>query len=207
MYGEDTIMKPEEKRRKQVKYKYCITDLKYALKHVNQKYIRWTVGKAAQENDPSSDTAKNYCERVFAYELYHQFRKLMCDNKRYDDLLLNGEQQKDNTHFKNLLNVINKEKIIPDLVLHENIGTHEDGGQILYVEIKTVNNDDVYSDLKKLSALTKTTLNFIFYIFVYVDGTLKDLKKKMEGSRKNTLNLTMTFFVFVSKTIRCIIKA
>ena len=155
-----------------------------ALEHVNQKYIRWTVGRASQEDDPLSNTANNYCERVFAYELYHQFRKLMCDNEKYDHLFFNGEQQKDNSHFKHLLDVINKEKIIPDLVLHENIGTYENGGQVLYVEIKTVHNNNVYYDLKKLSDLTKSSLDFIFYIFVYVDGTIAELQDKVKGPRK-----------------------
>lgn len=176
-------MTTEERKEKQAEFDYCICDLVYALEHVNQKYIRWTVGKTSQEDDPSSDTAKNYCERVFAYELYHQFRKQMCDNVKYNHFFFNGEQQKDNSHFKNLLNVINKEKIIPDLVLHENMGTYEHGGQVLYIEIKTVHNENVYADLKKLSNLTKTTLNFIFYIFVYVDGTIAELQEKVEGPK------------------------
>lgn len=176
-------MSTEDKENGRSRYNYCIRDLIFALEHVNQRYIRWTLGKTAEEDDPYCSTANNYCERVFAYELYHQFRKLMCDNDAYQCLFFNGEQQKDNSHFKYLLDVINKEKVIPDLVLHENTGTYECGGQILYIEIKTKHNNDVYSDLLKLSRLTETNLNFYYYVFIYVDGTFEDLINKIIGGR------------------------
>jgi len=176
-------MSAEEKESGRSKYEFCIRDLNFALEHVNQSYVRWTLGKTAEEDDSYSSTANNYCERVFAYELYHQFRKIMCDNDKYQRLFFNGEQQKDNSHFKHLLDEINKEKVIPDLVLHENTGTSEYGGQILYIEIKTKHNNDVYSDLSKLSKLTKTNLNFYYYVFIYVDGTVEDLINKIIGGR------------------------
>lgn len=176
-------MSAEEKECGRSKYEFCIRDLMFALEHVNQRYVRWTLGKTTEEDNPYDSAANDYCERVFAYELYHQFRKVMCDNDEYQDLFFNGEQQKDNSYFKHLLDVINKEKIIPDLVLHENTGTYEYGGQILYIEIKTIHNNDVYSDLSKLSKLTETDLNFYYYIFIYVDGTIEDLINKIVGGR------------------------
>ena len=181
--GRASIMSSKEREEWRSYYDFCIRDLMFALEHVNQKYVRWTLGKTTKEDDSFDSTANNYCERVFAYELYHQFRRLMCDNDRYLSLLLNGEQQKDNSHFKHLLDVIKKEKIIPDLILHENMGTHEYGGQVLYVEIKTKDNENVFEDLSKLSGLAKTNLNFFYYVFIYVDGTKEGLIKKIMGDR------------------------
>ena len=126
-------MTAEEKKKGRSEYAFCIRDLCFALEHITQKYVRWTLGKTTEEDNSYSKTANNYCERVFAYELYHQFRKLMCDNDSYQSLFLNGEQQKDNSYFKKLLEVIKKKKIIPDLVVHENLGTHKYGGQVLYI--------------------------------------------------------------------------
>lgn len=182
-------MNREELKKLQAYYNYCINDLKYALEHVSNDYIKWSIN-VINENITEGDEAQkenealSYCERVFAYELYHQFRKLMCDNEQYSGLFFNGEQQKDNSHFKELLKSIERDKVIPDLILHQHMGTHEEGGQILYIEIKTVNNTNVYDDLKKLSDLTKTELNFVYYIFIYVDGTLEELKLKIKGQRK-----------------------
>lgn len=181
-------------KRKQ--YLFCINDLKYALEHVDEKYVKWHMGqdngKEASENQKNMDgemtesLKDSYCERVFAYELYHQFRKLMCDNKRYSTLLFNGEQRKDESFYDDLFKELkDKDYVIPDLILHEDLGNKDiHDGQILYIEIKTVNNGNVYSDLKKLSDLTKTPLNFYYYIFIYVNGTIEELKEKVKGVRK-----------------------
>lgn len=180
------------------KFKYCIDDLIYSLEHVNEKYVKWKMGKANEEEktiqaqegllkdkiDPKQ--RESYCERVFAYELYHQFRKLMCDNEKYSDLLFNGEQRKDESFFKDLFKELkDNDYVIPDLILHENLGNIEKhDGQVLYIEIKTINSDDVFLDLKKLSNLSLTALDFYYYIFIYVDGTIEDLMEKVEGVRK-----------------------
>ena len=182
-----------EKRKE---FQYCIEDLMYALEHVDEKYVKWHMGQRKEggitenlgedEGNMLQSPKESYCERVFAYELYHQFRKLMCDNKRYNSLLFNGEQRKDETFYDDLFKELEGyDYVIPDLILHEALGNKDiHDGQILYIEIKTVNNENVFSDLKKLSELTKSPLNFYYYIFIYVDGTIKDLKDKVKGVKK-----------------------
>ena len=180
--------------RGRIEFKFCIDDLKYALEHVGSDYVKWTminmddkteILEQEKENDQKK-TKETYCERVFAYELYHQFRKLMCDDIRYRELLFNGEQRKDESFFKDLFKELeDKDYVIPDLILHKTLGSidkHE--GQILYIEIKTINNSDVFSDLEKLTQLTRTPLNFYYYIFIYVNADFDDLKKKIKGDRK-----------------------
>ena len=190
------IMTTEERKEMQKKYDFCINDLKYALENVDKEYISWTMGNISpnnakiiqaqntQDKSQDDDITRKYCERVFAYELYHQFRKLMYSNDHYNDLFLNGEQQKDNSHFNELLKSFSKNKIIPDLILHRCCGSIDMGGQILYIEIKTKNNTAVCDDLQKLTDLTKTKLNFAYYVFIYVDGTFEELKKRIKGYHK-----------------------
>jgi len=192
----DFYMSSEYIIEKRKEYLYCVYDLKYALEHVDEKYFKWHMGQRSEkeisENQKKSEveiegsSKDSYCERVFAYELYHQFRKLMCDNKKYGTLLFNGEQRKDESFYDDLFKELeDNDYVIPDLILHEELGNKDiHDGQILYIEIKTVNNGNVYSDLKKLSDLTKTSLNFYYYIFIYVDGTIEELKDKVKGIRK-----------------------
>lgn len=189
-------MMPEERIAKMQKYKYCIKDLLYALEHVDQKYINWIVGKSnsdktnnANINHEKLNKEKSYCERVFAYELYHQYRKIMADNKDYSDLTFVGEQQKDNTHFHDILNTIQQNKITPDFILHQYMGTPNDGGQIMYIEIKTVKNGDYYSDLKKLSDLSHSQLHFFYYVFIYVDVSWDDFIEQMRKDQKEIKQL------------------
>lgn len=182
------------------KYKYCIRDLLYALEHVDNKYINWITGVPKCDNADGDNTNpqktneetnkdKSYCERVFAYELYHQYRKLMADNHEYFDLTFVGEQQKDNTHFHNLLNTIQQNKITPDLILHQYMGTPNDGGQIMYIEIKTVKNGNYYSDLKKLSDLSNSQLHFFYYIFIYVDVSWSDFIEQIKKDKEKIKQL------------------
>ena len=187
-------MDMKELLRGRNEFKFCIDDLKYALEHVGSDYVNWTMINMDdktealgqdRENTDKKKTKETYCERVFAYELYHQFRKLMCDDKRYWELLFNGEQRKDESFFKDLFKELeDRDYVIPDLILHKTLGSiDKHDGQILYIEIKT-KNSDVFSDLEKLTQLTRTTLNFYYYIFIYVDADLNELKKKIKGDRK-----------------------
>ena len=62
-------------------------------------------------------------------------------------------------------------------MLHKNIGTIDKDGQIYLVEIKMGENTNALDDLEKLTLLTKSELNFHFYIFVYVDKSIDELKE------------------------------
>ena len=170
-----------------------LEDLCSALEKVTPQYRKWVL----YDTEPSSDTIEtreSYCERVFAYELYHQLRLIMepCPGyvlERYKNLLLNGEQVKNDNFYKNLFGKLSEitdkfkkggnNKIVPDLVLHNKIGTIEENGQIYLVEIKMGENNNALDDLEKLTLLGKSELNSHFYIFVYVDKTINDLKKKI----------------------------
>lgn len=67
-----------------------LEDVKKAINNVDKKYLLW--------NDITvPDEFEKMQERVFCYEFYHQFRKIMeNDDKTYGNLLFNGEISKAN---------------------------------------------------------------------------------------------------------------
>lgn len=161
-----------------------LNDLGVAIKNVGSEYFNWKL------KDSNEHEKEVYCERVFAYELYHQLRIIMdcpvCREKRYKGLTLNGEAIKSNTFFKEVFEGLFKvndgkeHKFIPDLILHKNLGKFEDEGQIYLAEIKMKGNKEALDDLDKLTNLKKTKLNFDFYIFIYVSISMDDFISEVE---------------------------
>jgi hypothetical protein len=82
-----------------------------------------------------------YRERVYAYELYHQFRTLMGHRPTFSDPVLSGEVDKQGHPLLRPLK--------PDLLLHV---PGEMGNNLLVVEIKSVNaqHEDIRKDLDSL---------------------------------------------------------
>ena len=115
-------------------FKVYLEDLCSALEEVSPEYKKWILYNTDASGEVK-ETQESYCERVFAYELYHQIRRIM-DVKptlpRYKDVYLNGETVKDNKFFKDIYEGLAKlspkfsedkdNKRIPDLVLHKNLG-------------------------------------------------------------------------------------
>lgn len=132
-------------------------DFLLALITVEEKYMIWQYGGI---ND-------KMCERVFAYELYHQWRKLS-EQFNYDNLIINGEILKDGSilHHEHL------KEIYPDLLLHEQQNNLNQ--QILACEIKTLKalehengKRKLKQDLIKLGHYV-SDLQFKYSVFVQV---------------------------------------
>lgn len=117
-------------------------------------------------------------ERVFAYELYHQFRLLMKEDCEY---YLNGEIRKSNKVF----NWENQSDCYPDLVLHGNQTFIDKESQYFLCEIKMSTNKSLLDDLSKLSQFCKSNLEFQNYIFLCVGLLKDDLQKEIEKSKIN----------------------
>ena len=191
-------------------YREYLEDIKCALKNVDSIYYRWTNHKVGETEFPSEEIEKAYCERVFAYELYHQIRKIM-DVKptptRYENVYLNGETIKDNKFFTEIYaglaeistNFSNDKdnKRIPDLVLHKDLGSTETEGQIYLAEIKMKDNENALDDLDKLTLLMKSKLNFTFYIFIYAGKNIDDFKADL--SKRDTSYLSKNIVCICSK--------
>jgi len=82
--------------------KYFI-DFFIALLRVESNYLIWPYGVNTQMG-----------ERVFAYELYHQWRKVS-EQFHYENLIINGEIRKDGSVYRHA----HIGEVYPDLVLHE----------------------------------------------------------------------------------------
>ena len=130
------------------------TDLIYAILLVSEKYVIWQYGVDNQMS-----------ERVFAYELYHQWRLLENQND-YCDVLLNGEIQKS----KSILRRDGAGNVYPDLILHQEQNSLN--RQLIACEIKTEKAIiDLYGnltqDFSKLNSYVEH-LNFERAVFLQV---------------------------------------
>lgn len=140
------------------KKKYFI-DFLIALLNVENYYLIWPYGI----NDKDFQVG----ERVFAYEFYHQWRKIS-EEFKYENLIINGEIRKDGSIYRHP----NIGQVYPDLILHEQQNNMNQ--QIIACEIKTskainhVNGRKQFTkDLIKLSGYHRD-LNFDYCIFLQV---------------------------------------
>ena len=93
-------------------------------------------------------------ERCFAYELYHQWRKLISKKtykQNYPDIILNGEISK---------SVEGSSTTYPDMVLHS--GQNRPDGNYIVCEIKRnkTTNNAIIDDIIKLSKYLEFTTSF-----------------------------------------------
>ena len=171
-----------------------LEDLMCAIEKVESIYYKWYLHKISTNVKQSEEIRICHCESVFAYELYHQIRKIMESDpplQRYEGVYLNGEAIKDDRFFTDLYEGLSKistefsdsenNKRVPDLVLHKDLGSTEKEGQIYLAEIKLGENKDALKDLTKLTLLQKSKLNFDFYIFIYVGKTIEELKSEIDN--------------------------
>lgn len=134
IYNQDSHLLHINRENCEDKY---LNDLLLALANVDSKYLLWPYGGVTEQ----------MCERVFAYELYHQWR-IVSEIFQYDNLIINGEIRKDGSVYRRDINIV-----YPDLVLHEQQNNLNQ--QILACEIKTViavknSKEDLKKDLIKL---------------------------------------------------------
>jgi DNA mismatch repair ATPase MutS len=120
-----------------------------------------------------------FIERVFAYELYHQFRIIMDSFPQlYGHLVLNGEVRKNGFNES----IICKNHIYPDLVLHRNQTTKSKDSQKLFIEIKSksFSNEQLENDFKKLLTAVSERLNFEEAVFISINLNPKDVLNELK---------------------------
>lgn len=144
---------------------------------------------------------QQYIERVFAYELYHQFRLIISKNEDiYKGLKLNGEVKK-NGFSKTL---ILKNHIYPDLVLHKDQDDNDSEHQKLFIEIKADPNlkyIGIKKDIEKLAVAVNERLNFQNAVFIcvnYNSETKKIIKKIVTKKRETYNEVTLMKMWFLS---------
>ena len=154
-------------------------------------------------NYVDSDINHKRLERVFAYELYHQWSKIIDRlNKQIDNTndkyILNGETIKDMSHFRMDHSKINS---YPDMILHKSID--RPNGQAIVCEIKRISNfsdNGFEEDIKKLRQFVCEQQNeytFSFGVFILVGDKIKAILEKIHTMnwtrrrRKNKSNKIM----------------
>lgn len=130
-------------------------------------------------------SAKQYAERVFAYELYHQFRCIIeAKHAMYSNLVLNGEIPK--TGFEETQ--LQQSRIDPDLVLHKGQNDCSPENQKLFIEIKTSVNPDLKKDIAKLKVAVSDRLNYQFGIMICINANLDLVKEQVRKYCKRQPN-------------------
>lgn len=148
-----------------------IDDVIYALCKVNSKYFVYP--------DNDKEDQYKYPERVFAYELYHQYRTIMQEMpEKYSGLYLNGEQPKSSHVWKGLA------RITPDMILHKYIDKpdYTGEGQEWLCEIKMLGNPNIIGDLTKIKE-KEEVLKFKDYIFMYIGSDIVNFKRKLDDAK------------------------
>lgn len=162
-----------------------IKDFIKALFNVESRYIVYQIRGEEGENEPKIQ--KQY-ERVFAYEFYHQFRKIMESNPdRYEGIFLNGEAHKGDSIYSKV------PKSMPDIILNEDPGRVVKDGQFFLCEMKTAENSKFYEDFGKLYEYKKSELNFKEYIFLSIGETIKELGDKIRKKLSENTKKLMKF--------------
>ena len=154
-----------------------------AVAQVDKIYLSYANTNASTEDKNQIDQQ----ERVFAYELYHQWSLLKDDN-----LVLNGEIGKQ----------WNETTWYPDLVLHG--GQDDPDNNTIAVEIKRecmVNGkpEAILDDLEKLSFFLENVdkennfrkyRNYEFSVFILLKGGLNEISEalKNENASKKVIN-------------------
>ena len=148
-----------------------IKDIKRAISKVKEPYRIW---KDYSKIDTQNEGDDFMLERVFCYEFYHQFRKLMGRPKnkvKYKELYFHGE--------------ITKYGEYPDFVLHS--GQGDNMHQAVAIEVKTKQTIErnhkkcnMKNDLIKLLNLAADkSLKYEYGVFIGVNCKNEDLKNKI----------------------------
>lgn len=156
-----------------------LNDLAEAIKCVDRNYCKWSY-------DNLQAASKQTTERVFAYELFHQFRSLTDKKAEYSDLRFDAEIGKmteplvDCRYFK-LNGAISQIRFSPDLLLHKSQNDKDIVNQKLIIELKTraVSDQELYKTILKLNHYLKI-LNYQYAVFVNVNMDFDQLINRLK---------------------------
>ena len=171
-----------------------------AILNVSDKYIHYSVLPIQFNNNEEQDLReeqdlkeKQHLERVFAYELYHQWSNVLSSN-HIENVLINGEIYK-NLKIKPISTDENGKiikEVYPDLVLHASQGN--DKKQFIICEIKRakyLSDKYVFADLLKISCYLSDNRfdqgKRPFELGVFIVVGEHDLKKIFEIKEETTI--------------------
>ena len=152
-----------------------LKDIASSITKVDKKYCQWEY----------QDGSSQKIERVFAYELYHQLRKLTNSNPKYKELRIDGEISKEvyqEIETCGLLNLHSSKRrhFSPDMVIHYGQTNRKEESQIAIIEIKTreISNSNLIDTILKLNHYIRV-LNFQYAIFISVNTEINKVSKQL----------------------------
>ena len=165
-----------------------VNDIGEAIIRVEEEYCEWAY------NNPNYNQKT---ERVFAYELYHQFKMLtVCDTK-YRNLRLDGEIDKRVTQPIELCGLVienfTQVRFSPDLVIHLGQTDRQDENQKAIIELKTKRLYGKQGQLEIKKTILKLNhylrvLHFQYAIFLSVNTEFNNLTEQLNNLFENPAN-------------------
>lgn len=156
-------------------------DIVAALCNVNHHYIHVQLQN------------KEYAERIFAYEFYHQYRKIMEEKPQYypdGEVFLNGEQPKG---FEDNFGKVN---MSPDIVFHGDYNKVIEDKQYWIAELKMSTNAKILDDIEKLESYCSGSLKFQ-NAYLIVAGTDKDVFCKQWREKLKDITITSQVIIII----------
>ena len=153
-----------------------IAEIVKALERIDPKQCRLSTLKYEDLKLPNEFFDSKYLERPFAYEFYHQFRKLI-ENKEIEleeNVLIQGEVDK-------TYQVIGDVSKIPDFLVHIPSETTNNKAVIEF-KMATRSFPDIERDFDKLLKF-KDRLNYEKLVEVLIGETDAIIKKKIKLSK------------------------
>ena len=169
-----------------------------AILNVKKSYLEF--------EEPEKKVWVSHLERVFAYELYHQWSRILKREKLYgkDKYVLNAEVNKNMNYF----GYTDEGVKYPDMVLHHSQGNNKSQGIICEIKRnENLNNKSFREDIEKLEHFVReeTIYGFAFGVFILVGNCIDDIYKKVSASKKGLFGLrNTTGTIICQKKIVCI---
>lgn len=169
-----------------------------AILHVNQSYLEF--------EEPEKKVWVSHLERVFAYELYHQWSKILKREKLFGPtkFVLNAEINKNTNYFGHVGEGVK----YPDMVLHHNQGDNKNQGIVCEIKRKGgFNLKSFRDDIEKLDCFMQEESNYRFAIgtFILVGDKIDEIYNKVASLKKSMIGLrSTTKTVEIQKRIVCI---
>ncbi|MEM2941668.1 MAG: hypothetical protein QW304_09005 [Thermoproteota archaeon] len=151
--------------------KDVIEAVKMALENMDERYC---IPSKRDYSEPEKEIVEKYLERPFAYEFYHQLRKLIDKgNVNLGEPIIQAEVDKRYQHlFKN--------GKIPDFIMH----VPNTSQNLAVIEFKLAPNlSEIEDDLEKLAEFKRNDLRYTYLIEVVI-GNRCSLERARENIRK-----------------------
>jgi hypothetical protein len=143
--------------------------------------------------EPEKKVWFSHLERVFAYELYHQWSRILKREKLFGQskFVLNAEIGKNTNYY----GYVGEGIKFPDMVLHHNQGDNKNQGIICEIKRKEgFNLKSFRDDIEKLDCFMQKESNYKFAIgaFILVGDTIDEIYNKVASLKESMIGLRNT---------------